>query len=116
MVNNNFLGFKWIYKNIKDENKQEKNEFNSLLNNKKYDIGKVYTFKKFFLLLSHISFYYYYPIKSKTQGQKLLYIIEKVYKSKGYENMPNIYSKTFNKKYTIVPPILVVERITKNIW
>ena len=104
-----------LYKNNKDENKQDNNEFNSLLNNKKYDIGKVYTFKKFFLLLSHISFYYYYPIKTKTQGQKLLYIIEKVYKSKGYENMPNIYSKTFNKKYTIIPPILIVERITKNI-
>ena len=77
-----------------------KNYFKSFLENKEYDLGKIYTFKKFFLLLSHISFYFYYPIKSKTKAQKLLYVIEKIYKSRGYQNMPNVYCKTFNKKYS----------------
>ena len=106
-----------LYK-IKQNNKYENNnndEFISFLNNKKYNIGKIYTFKKFFLLFSHISFYYYHSIKSKTQGQKLLYIIEKIYKSKGYKNMPNVYSKTFSRRYSIIPPFNIVERINKNI-
>ena len=106
-----------LYK-IKQNNKDENNnndEFISFLNNKKYNIGKIYTFKKFFLLFSHISFYYYHSIKSKTQGQKLLYIIEKIYKSKGYKNMPNVYSKTFSRRYSIIPPFNIVERINKNI-
>ena len=106
-----------LYK-IKEKNKDEKNnndEFISFLNNKKYNMGKIYTFKKFFLLFSHISFYYYYSIKSKTQGQKLLYIIEKIYKSKGYKNMPNVYSKTFSRNYSIIPPKNIVEKINKNI-
>ena len=67
------------------------------------------------MLLSHISFYYYYPIKKKTSAQKLLYIIEKVYKSKGNKNLPNIYCKTFNKKYSIIPPVNIVEKIVKNV-
>ena len=102
--------------NDKEENGNNNNDkFISFLNNKKYNLGKIYTFKKFFLLLSHISFYYYYPIKSKTQGQKLLYIIEKIYRSKGYKNMPNIYSKTFSRRYSIIPPINIIEKINKNI-
>ena len=109
-----------LYKSNNNENEKEdennnNNQFKSLLNNKKYDIGKVYTFKKFFILFSHMSYYYYYPIKSKTQGQKLLYFIEKIYKSKGYQNLPNLYSKTFNKRYTIIPPISIVEKINKDI-
>ena len=87
---------------------QDKNFLNNFFENKNYDLGKIYTFKKFFLLLSHISFYYYYPIKTKTKAQKLLYIIEKIYKSKGYQNMPNIYCKTFSKKYSIIPPVHLV--------
>ena len=94
---------------------EEKNFLKKFLGIGDYDIGKVYPFKKFFLLLPHISFYFYYPIKSKTNAQKLLYIIEKVYKSKGYQNMPNIYCKTFNKKYSIIPPLNIVEKITKNV-
>ena len=93
---------------------EENNYLKKFLGNDDYDIGKVYPFKKFVLLLPHISFYFYYPIKSKTKAQKLLYIIEKVYKSKGYQNMPNIYCKTFNKKYSIIPPVNIVEKITKN--
>ena len=89
--------------------------FNSFLNNKKYNLGKVYTFKKFFLLFSHLSFNYYYAIKSKTNGQKLLYLIEKIYRSKGYEKLPNVYSKTFSRRYSIIPPVNIVERINKNI-
>ena len=96
-------------------NNENNNLFKSFLNNKKYNIGTIYTFKKFFLLFSHISLYYFYSIKSKTQGQKLLYIIEKIYKSKGYQNMPNIYNKTFTKKYSIIPPISIVEKVNKNI-
>ena len=96
-------------------NDENNNFFKSFLNNKKYDLGKIYTFKKFFLLFSHISFYYYNSIKTKTQGQKLLYLIEKLYKSKGYQNMPNIYYKTFTKKYSIIPPISIVEKINNNI-
>ena len=92
-----------------------KNYFKKLLENKEYDLGKIYTFKKFFLLLPHISFYFYYPIKSKTMAQKLLYIIEKIYKSRGYQNMPNVYCKTFNKRYSIIPPVNIVEKITKNV-
>ena len=92
-----------------------KNYFKSFLENKEYDLGKIYTFKKFFLLLSHISFYFYYPIKSKTKAQKLLYVIEKIYKSRGYQNMPNVYCKTFNKKYSIIPPVNIVQKITKNV-
>ena len=93
----------------------DKNSLKKFLDNEDYDMGKVYTFKKFFLLLSHISFYYYYPIKKKTNAQKLLYIIEKVYKSKGNKNLPNIYCKTFNKKYSIIPPVNIVEKIVKNV-
>ena len=99
----------------KNENSNNIDEFITFLNNKKYNIGKIYTFKKFFLLFSHISFYYYYSIKSKTQGQKLLYIIEKIYKSKGYKNMPNVYNKTFSRRYSIIPPINIVEKINKSI-
>ena len=95
---------------------QDKNFLNNFFENKNYDLGKIYTFKKFFLLLSHISFYYYYPIKTKTKAQKLLYIIEKIYKSKGYQNMPNIYCKTFSKKYSIIPPVHLVEKIMNNIF
>ena len=94
---------------------QEKNFLKKFLNNKEYDIGRVYPFKKYFLLLPHISFYYYYPIKSKTNAQKLLFIIEKIYKSKGYQNMPNVYCKTFNRKYSIIPPVDIVEKVTNNI-
>ena len=94
---------------------EEKNFLKKFLANKEWELGKVYPFKKFFLLLPHISFYFYYPIKSKTNAQKLLYIIEKIYKSKGYQNMPNVYCKTFNKKYSIIPPVNIVEKITKNI-
>ena len=104
-----------LYK-LDDNNKNiDKNVLKKFLDNKEYDLGKVYTFKKFFLLLSHISFYYYYPIKKKTSAQKLLYIIEKVYKSKGNKNLPNIYCKTFNKKYSIIPPVNIVEKIVKNV-
>ena len=104
-----------LYK-LDDNNKNiDKNVIKKFLENKEYDLGKVYTFKKFFLLLSHISFYYYYPIKKKTSAQKLLYIIEKVYKSKGNKNLPNIYCKTFNKKYSIIPPVNIVEKIVKNV-
>ena len=95
-----------------DENEND-NIFKSFLNNKKYNLGKIYTFKKFFLLFAHISFYYYYSIKSKTQGQKLLYIIEKIYKSKGYTILPNKYYKTFSKKFSIIPPINIVQKINK---
>ena len=105
-----------LYK-LDDNNKNiDKNVLKKFLDNKEYDLGKVYTFKKFFLLLSHISFYYYYPIKKKTSAQKLLYIIEKVYKSKGNKNLPNIYCKTFNKKYSIIPPVNIVEKIVKNVF
>ena len=104
-----------LYK-INDNNKDiNKNALKRFLDNKDYDLGKVYTFRKFFLLFSHISFYYYYPIKKKTRAQKLLYIIEKVYKSKGNKNLPNIYCKTFNKKYSIIPPVNIVEKIVKNV-
>ena len=95
---------------------EEKNFFlKKFILNREYDIGNIYSFKKFLLLLPHISFYYYYPIKTKTNAQKLLYIIEKIYKSKGYQNMPNVYCKTFNKKYSIIPPVDIVEKVTKNI-
>ena len=104
-----------LYKNDPNESNENNNTFKSFLNNKKYNLGKVYTFKKFFLLFSHISFYYYNSIKTKTKGQKLLYIIEKIYKSKGYKNMPNIYNKTFTKRYSIIPPISIVEKVNKNI-
>ena len=86
-----------------------------LLKNKKYNIGKLYTFHKFTLLFSHIACYYYYPIDSKTNAEKLLYFIEKIYKSNGYKNLPNIFSKTFNKKYTIIPPIDIVKKVNKNL-
>ena len=103
-----------LYK-INEEKKNEQNYLIKFLENKDYDLGKVYTFKKFFLLLSHISFYYYYPIKTKSNAQKLLYIIEKIYKSKGNQNLPNIYCKTFNNKYSIIPPVNIVEKIVNNI-
>ena len=104
-----------LYK-INDNNNTEKNiSLKKFLENGEYDIGKVYTFKKFFLLLSHISFYYYYPIKTKSNAQKLLYIIEKVYKSKGNKNLPNAYCKTFNSKYSIIPPVNIVEKIVNNV-
>ena len=103
-----------LYK-ISEEKKSEQNYLIKFLENKDYDLGKVYTFKKFFLLLSHISFYYYYPIKTKSNAQKLLYIIEKIYKSKGNQNLPNIYCKTFNNKYSIIPPVNIVEKIVNNI-
>ena len=96
------------------QNNENENIFKSFLNNNKYNLGKIYTFKKFFLLFSHISFYYYYSIKSKAQGQKLLYFIEKIYKSKGYQNMPNLYNKTFSKRYSIIPPLTVVEKVNNN--
>ena len=94
---------------------EEKNFLKKFLANKDWDLGKIYTFKKYFLLLPHISFYFYYPIKSKTNAQKLLYIIEKIYKSQGYQNMPNAYYKTFNRKYSIIPPVNIVEKITKTV-
>ena len=94
-----------------EQNNENENIFKSFLNNKKYDLGKIYTFKKFFLLFSHMSFYYYNSIKSKAKGQKLLYFIEKIYKSKGYQSMPNTCNKTFNKKYSIIPPVSVVEKV-----
>ena len=97
-----------------EQNNENENIFKSFLNNNKYNLGKIYTFKKFFLLFSHISFYYYYSIKSKAQGQKLLYFIEKIYKSKGYQNMPNLYNKTFSKRYSIIPPLTVVEKVNNN--
>ena len=103
-----------LYK-ISKEKKNEQNFLIKFLENRDYDLGKVYTFKKFFLLLSHISFYYYYPIKTKSNAQKLLYIIEKIYKSKGNQNLPNIYCKTFNNKYSIIPPVNIVEKIVNNI-
>ena len=103
-----------LYK-ISKEKKNEQNFLIKFLENKDYDLGKVYTFKKFFLLLSHMSFYYYYPIKTKSNAQKLLYIIEKIYKSKGNQNLPNIYCKTFNNKYSIIPPVNIVEKIVNNI-
>ena len=103
-----------LYK-INEDKKGEQNYLTRFLENRDYDLGKVYTFKKFFLLLSHISFYYYYPIKSKSNAQKLLYIIEKIYKSKGNQNLPNIYCKTFNNKYSIIPPVYIVEKIVNNI-
>lgn len=86
-----------------------------LLKNKRYNIGKLYTFHKFILLFSHIACYYYYPIESKTNAEKLLYFIEKIYKSNGYTNLPNIFSKTFNRKYTIIPPINIVKKVNKNL-
>ena len=96
------------------QNNENENIFKSFLNNKKYNLGKIYIFKKFFLLFSHISFYYFNSIKSKTKGQKLLYFIEKIYRSKGYNNMPNLYNKTFSKRYSIIPPLSIVERVNKN--
>ena len=96
-----------------DSNNENDKDIESFLNNKKYNIGKIYSFKKFFLLLSHVSFHYFYSIKSKTKGQKLLYTIERIYKSKGYKEMPNLYSKTFNNRFSIIPPIPIVERVTK---
>ena len=97
-----------------EPNNENENIFKSFLNNNKYNLGKIYTFKKFFLLFSHISFYYYNSIKSKTKGQKLLYFIEKIYKSKGYQSMPNLYNKTFSKRYSIIPPLTVVEKVNNN--
>ena len=93
---------------------QEKNFLKNYYENNNNNLGKIYTFKKFFLLLSHISFYFYYPIKTKSNAQKLLYVIEKIYKSKGYQNMPNIYCKTFSKKYSIIPPVNIVDKIMNN--
>ena len=98
-----------------DKDYENNDIFKSFLSNKKNNLGKVYTFKKFFLLFSHISFNYYYCIKSKTNGQKLLYLIEKIYRSKAYEHLPNIYNKTFSRKFSIIPPVNIVKRINKNI-
>ena len=107
--------YKKDFNNQNDNDNDNGNEIESFLNNKKYNIGKIYSFKKYFLLLPHVSFYFFYSIKSKTQGQKLLYIIERIYKSKGYQNMPNFYNKTFNNRFSIIPPIPIVEKVTKNI-
>ena len=108
------IDIKELYNFENNENfENSENIFKSFLNNPKYNLGRIYTFKKFFLLFSHMSFYYYNSIKSKTKGQKLLYFIEKIYRSKGYQNMPNIYNKTFSKKYSIIPPISVVEKVNK---
>jgi hypothetical protein len=56
--------------------------FNTFLTDKKNDIGIIYTFKKFFILFPHMSFYYFHSLKSKTPSLKLLFFWKKYTEAK----------------------------------
>ena len=116
LINKNLIEFYWSIINSNSLEKLINNSKISLdkFNHKSYNIGIIYSFPKFVLLFSHIASYYFYSTKI-SKAERLLYLIEKIYHSKGYNNLNKNLSTTYNKKYSIVPPKEVIELINKTL-
>ena len=116
LINKNLIEFYWSIINSNSLEKLINNSKISLdkFKNKSYNIGIIYTFPKFVLLFSHIASYYFYSTKI-SKAERLLYLIEKIYHSKGYNILNKKLSTTYNKKYSIVPPKEVIELINKTL-
>lgn len=85
-------------------------------NEEHYKIGTIYTFPKFLLFFAHIAAFYYNDIQEDiSNGEKLLYLIEIIYHSRGYANLNKKTSVPYNIKLTIIPPKEVIELINKKL-
>ena len=83
-------------------------------NEEQYNIGTIYTFGKFLLYFAHIAAFYYNSLEI-SNGEKLLYLIEKIYSSRGYTNLAKKSSVPYNMKLSIVPPKEVIELVNRRL-
>ena len=116
LINKNLLELYWsiIISNSLEDLINNPNISLDKFNQNSYNIGTIYTFPKFVLLFSHIASFYFYTIEI-SKSEKLLYLIEKIYHSKGYVNFNKNICSTYNKKFCIVPPKDVIELINKKL-
>ena len=84
------------------------------LNEEQYNIGTIYTFAKFLLFFAHIAAFYYNSLEI-SNGEKLLYLIEKIYSSRGYNNLSKKSSVPYNVKLSIIPPKEVIELVNRRL-
>ncbi|MCQ2821041.1 MAG: hypothetical protein MJ252_27600, partial [archaeon] len=98
-------------------------DIENLVNNPdiKYDyekIGVIYTFDKFMLFFGHLSSLYYYSYKGKSNAEKILYLIERIYRGESMNTVIKKTALTFNHRLTLIPPKEIVEmvnpKLTKN--
>ncbi len=116
LINKNLLELYWsiVISNSLETLINNPNISLDKFNQNSYNIGTIYTFPKFVLLFSHIASFYFYTIEI-SKSEKLLYLIEKIYHSKGYVNFNKNICSTYNKKFCIVPPKDVIELINKKL-
>ena len=116
LINKNLLELYWsiIISNSLEDLINNPNISLDKFNQNSYNIGTIYTFPKFVLLFSHIASFYFYSMEI-SKSEKLLYLIEKIYHSKGYVNFNKNICSTYNKKFCIVPPKDVIELINKKL-
>ena len=96
---------------INNNNNQINNNFSLPHNEYKQN----FTFLKFVLFFPHISSYYFNEIKDKSNAEKLLYFLQKIYNSEGYKNLYLKISKNNNKKYSIIPNKKIIQLINENL-
>ena len=102
LINKNLLELYWsiIISNSLEDLINNPNISLDKFNQNSYNIGTIYTFPKFVLLFSHIASFYFYSMEI-SKSEKLLYLIEKIYHSKGYVNFNKNICSTYNKKFNL---------------
>ena len=89
---------------------------NVKLKEKQFQLGTVFTLPKFVLYLSHLSTYYYDNIEENlSNAEKLLYLIERIYRSKGYNDLNKKSNIPCTKKLTLIPSKDIIARINKDL-
>ena len=89
---------------------------NIKLKEKQFQLGTVFTLPKFILFFSHLSTYYYDNIEEQlSNAEKLLYLIERIYRSKGYNDLNKKSNIPCNKKLTLIPSKAIIARINSDL-
>ena len=89
---------------------------NVKLKEKQFQLGTVFTLPKFVLFFSHLSMYYYDNIEEQlSNAEKLLYLIERIYRSKGYNDLNKKSNIPCNKKLTLIPSKAIIARINSDL-
>ena len=105
--------YKKIIENNNNNNNYNQSNKNFYLPHNEYNQN--FTFIKFVLFFPHISSYYFNEIKDKSNAEKLLYFLQKIYISEGYKNLYLKLSKNNNKKYSIIPNKKIIQLINENL-
>ena len=89
---------------------------NIKLKEKQFQLGTVFTLPKFVLYFSHLSTYYYDNVEENlSNAEKLLYLIERIYRSKGYNDLNKKSNMPCNKKLTLIPSKDIIAKINTDL-